>query len=338
MMSIGKNFDSEVKPQQFNFKKMNIYTLRDYIQRLKDLQDGKRAPHKPFLLLIIIKMLESGELCENRIPFREIREKKSFFADMIAVFNRGNASNWQPNIHTPFFHLKTNGFWHLDPPELQSRPAGDTPTDPQLRNMNATAKLDAALFCVLSISEYREILRQTLIDRYFPELRQAIEYLTVEQEAEEYSEQLIQAAEHSFLIQRDVASIQVETPVRSAGFRKAIMKIYDHTCAVCELNIRASTGESVTDAAHIIPFSVSYNDDIRNGMSLCKSHHWAFDTGLISLNDDYQVIVSPLMSEQGPIGGMLAQFRDRPIWTPEDDRYHPNRDALAWHRMRVLRG
>ena len=76
-------------------------------------------------------------------------------------------------------------------------------------------------------------------------------------------------------------SFQVENPIRSAGFCRAIMQVYAYTCAVCELNIRALSGESVTDAAHIIPFSVSYNDDIQNGISLCKSHHWAFDIGLI---------------------------------------------------------
>ena len=90
---------------------------------------------------------------------------------------------------------------------------------------------------------------------------------------------------------RDVESIQVETPIPNASFRRAIMQVYAYTCAVCELNIRASSGESVTDAVHIIPFSVSYNDDIRNGISLCKSHHWAFDTGLISVNKAYEVIV-----------------------------------------------
>ena len=182
----------------------------------------------------------------------------------------------------------------------------------------------------------REAIRQTLLDRYFPELRQAIEYLTIEQEAEEYREQLIQAAEHPFSMHRDVASIQVETPVRSAGFRKAIMKIYEYTCAVCELNIQAASGASITDAAHIVPFSVFYNDDIRNGISLCKSHHWAFDAGLISLNDDYQVIVSPSMTEQGPTEGMLTQLRGKRIWTPEEDLYHPDKSALAWHRANVL--
>ena len=327
---------------------MNNRIFQNYIPRLQDLQDGKQAPHKPFFLLIIIEMLESGGLSENRISFGEIEKKKPFFAELIAVFNRVNTSKWRPSIHNPFFHLKTNGFWHLEPPELQSRPAGTTPTESYLRNANATAKLDEGLFLLFIMPEYREILRQTLIRHYFSNIRHEIEqvieeYRTLSRDhiagdVEEYSQQLIQAVEHPFSIQRDVASVQTETPVRSAGFRRVIMEVYKHACAVCELNIRASKGESVTDAAHIIPFSVSYNDDIRNGISLCKSHHWAFDTGLISLNDDYRVIVSPSMSEQGPTEGMLAQFRDKRIWKPEEERYHPDKDALDWHRREVLRG
>ena len=322
-----------------------IHTLQDYILRLQDLQDRRQTPHKPFLLLIIMEMLESGELSENRIPFREIEKKKSFFADMIAVFNRLNGSDRRPSIHNPFFHLKTNGFWHL---ELQSRPAGATPTEAYLRNANAAAKLDESLFLLFVMPEYREILRQTLIRTYFSNIRHEIEQVITEHrthsrehiagDIEKYSQQLIQAVEHPFSMQRDVTSVQTETPVRSAGFRRVIMEVYKHACAVCELNIRASKGESVTDAAHIIPFSVSYSDDIRNGMSLCKLHHWAFDTGLISLNDDYRVIVSPSMSEQGPTEGMLTQLRDKPIWRPEEDRYHPDRGALEWHRTEVLRG
>lgn len=322
-----------------------VYTLQDYIPTLQGLQDRRQRPHKPFLLLIIIEMLESGELSENRISFGEIEKKKPFFADLIAVFNSGNASNWRPSIQNPFFHLKTNGFWHLDPLALQIHPAGTPPRVSDLRNASATAKLDDRLFLLFVMPEYREILRQTLIDTYFSNIRHEIESVIEEhrrecvaEDIEGYSQQLIQAVEHPFSMQRDVASLQTETPVRSAGFRKAIMEIYDHTCAVCELNIRASSGESVTDAAHIVPFSVSYNDDIRNGMSLCKSHHWAFDTGLISLDDDYQVIVSPSMSEQGPIEGMLTQFRDKRIRTPAEDRYHPDKGALEWHRMEVLRG
>ena len=326
---------------------MNNRILQDYIQRLRNLQDQRRTPHKPFLLLIIIEMLDCGELSENRIRFEAIEKKKPFFAALIEVFNSLNGTNWQPNIHNPFFHLKTNGFWHLDPIQLQSRQAGVTPSPSQLRNMRAVAKVDENLFLLLAIPDYRAILRQTLISSYFSEMRDAIERVIVEhrdigcehiaEHIEAYSQQLIQDTQLPFLMQRDVKSVQTEIPVRSAGFRQAVMEIYDYTCAVCALNIRASSGESVTDAAHIIPFSVSYNDDIRNGMSLCKLHHWAFDAGLISVSETYQVVVSPAMTEHGPTTSMLARLRDRQIWLPSGCEYRPAPEALAWHRQTVMR-
>ena len=311
---------------------MTISTLQDYIQRMRYLNRSPRAnrghaPHKPFLLLAVIALIEEGRINENRIHLSD---------DLIAIFKKYIAltPGWNPTIYNPFYRLKNEGFWHL-----RGWRAATPPTSVrQLQRVDAYAVLDDALFYFLRIPEYREIIRQTLIDRYFPELRQNIEYLTIEREAEEYSEQLIQDAQHPFSMHKDIESIQVETPVRSAGFRRAIMQVYAYTCAVCELNIRASSGESVTDAAHIIPFSVSYNDDIRNGISLCKSHHWAFDTGLISVNEAYEVIVSPSMTEQGPTVSMLAQLRNRRIWLPRGEEHHPAQDALLWHRMRVLKG
>ena len=311
---------------------MTISILQDYIQRMRRLNRSPRgnnryAPHKPFLLLAVIELIKRGEIDRNRIPFSD--SLMTLFKKYISL-----TPGWNPTIYNPFFRLQNNGFWHLYPIALRDSPPS---SNNQLQRAGAYARLDDDLFTILRVSEYQEIFCQTLIDTYFPELRQDIEYLTIEQEAEAYSEQLIQETQHPFSIHRDVASIEVETPIRSAGFRRAIMQVYAYTCAVCELNIRALSGESVTDAAHIIPFSVSYNDDIRNGISLCKSHHWAFDTGLISLNDDYKVIVSRSMSEQGPTEGILTQLRDKRIWTPEDNRYHPDRDALDWHRMRVLR-
>ena len=96
-------------------------------------------------------------------------------------------------------------------------------------------------------------------------------------------------------------------------------------------------GESATDAAHIIPFRISKNDDVRNGISLCKLHHWSFDKGLISLSETYQVLVSPLMSDQRPTEWMLTELQDKSILLPEREQLYPAQDALAWHREKVLR-
>ena len=311
---------------------MTINTLRDYIQKIKNLNRYKRrdkgkAPYKPFLLLVVIELIEQRAIRENQIILSD---------DLIALFKKyvSLKPEWGSGINNPFFYLKNEGFWHLYPEELGRRKS--EPSVRGFRDAGAYANLDHNLFILLTVPEYRDIIRQTLINTYFPELRQKIEDLIVGEAGEAYSEQLIRDAKSPFSPLRDVEAIPVETPVRSAGFRRAIMKIYNYMCAVCELDIRTANGESMTDAAHIIPFSVSYNDDVRNGISLCKSHHWAFDAGLISLNEAYHVIVSSSMSERGPTRWMLTELRDKSIWLPENNQHRPAQDALAWHRERVL--
>ena len=115
------------------------------------------------------------------------------------------------------------------------------------------------------------------------------------------------------------------------------MRIYNYTCAVCRLRIVTMDGESATEAAHIIPFNISHNDDVRNGICLCKLHHWAFDKGLISLSKNYKVMVSPLMSDRNPTEWMLTAQQNITILLPERYLLNPAQDALAWHREEVFR-
>lgn len=142
-------------------------------------------------------------------------------------------------------------------------------------------------------------------------------------------------------VQQDLA-LELEKPteskkeIREPGFRRTIMRIYDYTCAVCELQILTLNGESVTEAAHIIPFSKSNNDDVRNGISLCKLHHWAFDRFLFSVDTSYKVVVSELMTEQGPTEWKLSTLQGKAILLPKEKELYPAQEALAWHRAKVL--
>ena len=191
---------------------------------------------------------------------------------------------------------------------------------------------------LLTNANNREIIRQTLIYVYLLDFKGGIEDLIAErQQITEYGQLLISEVEHPFLSQKSTAPTEKEEPIRSAGFRQTIMGLYDYTCAVCQLRIVTMDGESATDAAHIIPFRISKNDDVRNGISLCKLHHWSFDKGLISLSKTYQVLVSPLMSDRRPTEWMLTELQDKSILLPEQDRLYPAQDALAWHREKVLR-
>ena len=44
-----------------------------------------------------------------------------------------------------------------------------------------------------------------------------------------------------------------------------------------------------------MPKNKNGTDDPRNGLTLCRAHHWAFDAGLFTLTSDYTVVVSPLV-------------------------------------------
>ncbi len=316
---------------------MSTDTLQKYVQKMKRLRVDRAhgvAPHKPLLLLAVIELIERGQIRENKIPLSP---------DLAETFMRywSKVTNRKPNIALPFFHLKSDGFWYFHPNAGYEKVLDVTDRITKisrLREVIAYASLDDDLFVLLTNAGKREIIRQTLIYVYLLEFKGGIESLITErQQITEYEQSLSSEVEQPFSPQKLTALIPVESPIRSAGFRQVIMGLYDYTCAVCELRIVTMDGESVTDAAHIIPYRISKNDDIRNGISLCKLHHWSFDKGLISLSKTYQVLVSSLMSDRRPTEWRLTELQDKSILLPERNQLYPAQDALAWHREEVLR-
>ena len=315
---------------------MNEEILRKYINEFRNLRIDRAhgdAPHQPVLLLATIEMIEHERITENKIlPSPALVE--TFVKYWTKVTDR------KPNLALPFYHLKKRSFWHL-----QANPGFENTLEeinqirevPRLQRIVAYASFDDKLFDLLMKLEDREILRQTLINTYLLDSKQEILSLIFEeQQISEYSQNLLQYVEQEFSTEL-VEPIKTENKIRQPGFRRAIMRIYDYTCAVCRLQILTLDGESVTEAAHIVPFKVSKNDDVRNGISLCKLHHWAFDRYLISVDESYNVIVSKLMTERGPAEWMLKTLYGKAILLPKQKELYPAQDALAWHREKVCR-
>ena len=312
-------------------------TLQKYVQKMKrlkiDMAHGP-APHKPALLLSVIELIESGQAIENKIPVSP---------ELAEIFLKywPRVTDRKPDLAMPFFHLKSDKFWHLHPNagyETALRVANQLKGITRLREVVAYASLDDDLFLLLTNAVDRETIRQTLIRTYFPEKREKVESLIAEaQQIGAYRESLIDDVELPFSTRKPRTSRHADTKIRGAGFRQAIMRLYNYTCAACGLRIVTMDGESATDAAHIIPFRVSKNDDVRNGISFCKLHHWAFDRGLFSLSETYRIIVSGLMSDQRPTEWMLTELQDKSIRLPDRDQLYPAQDAMAWHRKKTLR-
>lgn len=88
----------------------------------------------------------------------------------------------------------------------------------------------------------------------------------------------------------DPQTKQTKGRARSAAFAIDVKKLYGYRCAICGSGLRTPNSKPEVQSAHIYPKGLDGRDDERNGICLCRRHHWAFDTGWISIADDYTIL------------------------------------------------
>lgn len=117
--------------------------------------------------------------------------------------------------------------------------------------------------------------------------------------------------------------------LHQGAFRDVVITAYRHRCTVCRL---AHT--ELLDAAHIIADSDERGTPIiQNGLSLCKIHHAAYDTDILSISPDYRVYISKRVLEEhdGPmLRHGIQELDGSSIFLPARPADRPDRDRLAY--------
>jgi putative restriction endonuclease len=289
------------------------------------------APNKPVLLLSIIELIGRGQIQHNQIELSP---------ELIATFLK----LWQTldihrraDIGLPFFHLKSDGFWHF-----QAKPGFEFLESPhskiKVRNVTALrqsvdyAYLDSELFTLLLNSASRIELTAVLIESWFlsqtEQLEQSLEFNAFE----ELQNRLLREGGQVYQPDEVEEQDQETAIVRDGAFRRIVTSVYGYRCAFCGLQI-LNHQENIVDGSHIKPFSKFYDDRINNGISLCKNHHWAFDRFWFTINDNYTIEVAQTLHEDAPHSTPMKEFQGQQIWLPNNEQYHPRPDALYWHRQ-----
>jgi putative restriction endonuclease len=136
-------------------------------------------------------------------------------------------------------------------------------------------------------------------------------------------------------IERPIVERLVARPFREAAFAASVKSAYSETCAVTGLRIINGGGRAEEQAAHIRPVADGGSDSIRNGLALSGTAHWMFDRGLLSIADDYTILVA---EKQLPREAVRLIRPDRKLAIPErlDARPHPVH--LRYHREQVFKG
>ncbi len=283
----------------------------------------------------MLDLFERGSIQSNLIELTpDLGDLFNRYWALVMPFDR------RGNLALPFFHLRSDGFWHLIPrpgKEEFLTHASQIRSLAQLRESVDGARLDEDLYALLQASESRAVLRAVLIETYFaPELRPALaEQGAVNREAFRYSEELLQKDYAE--VAEALSEERCRPAARDQGFRRAVVTAYSHRCALCGVRVLTLDGHTAVEASHIKPWSVSRDDRPANGISLCRLCHWSFDEGLLRVSTRYEIAASPQLAVDGNLPGYLTSLEGRGIVRPVERAYWPDPESLRWHHENVFR-
>lgn len=131
-------------------------------------------------------------------------------------------------------------------------------------------------------------------------------------------------------VDRSVEQILLNRKIRDATFRLEVCRAYDDTCAVTGLRIINGGGRAEVQAAHIKPVAVGGPDVVQNGIALSATVHWLFDRHLISIDENYRLLVAHnrVPSELRN----LFRPESQGLCLPKDPKLRPHPAFLAYHR------
>lgn len=127
--------------------------------------------------------------------------------------------------------------------------------------------------------------------------------------------------------------VQATVRIGQRFFRSAVLSAYDERCCITGLSVPA-----LLIASHIVPWRLDklHRLDPRNGLALSALHDKAFDAGLITINEDMTVQVSPNLTAQGDefFTKAIENYGGKSIHLPS--KFGVGEEYLAFHREHIF--
>jgi putative restriction endonuclease len=305
------------------------YYIKAFAKLNRATLNGLKAPHKPILLLSILQSISIGEITNNKILVTP---------SLVAKFK--DNWNWlvksdvfKPNFYLPFYHLSSDKFWHLQAfpsKQILLTKSFSIGSFAQLKETVAFGFFDDALFDLLRNGKMREILYQSILHQYFPNASDCRNKSLFENVTNQ-----ILSEDSAAYIKRVNGADEEELFVRGGVFKKVVPQQYNYSCCISGMQIICTYDVQMIDACHIIPFSISKNDTITNGISLSPTLHRAFDRGLVTIGNDYRVLISSCFNENEH--STLNSYKGKMISLPKAKDHYPSIESLTWHKENVYK-
>ena len=142
-------------------------------------------------------------------------------------------------------------------------------------------------------------------------------------------------AEEPAVFERPFIESVVARPFRDAAFARHVKRAYNNTCAITGIKLINGGGRAEVHAAHIRPVAAKGPDSVRNGIALSGTIHWMFDRGLISVDDDFTILMA---RDQLPDTITRLMNADGCLRPPPMLELSPHPQFLRFHREEVFKG
>jgi putative restriction endonuclease len=119
--------------------------------------------------------------------------------------------------------------------------------------------------------------------------------------------------------------------LRDANFRRTVCEAYDGRCSITRLRISDAKGMWEAQGAHIWSVAAGGPDVVQNGIALSATVHWQFDRHLISVSDDYRLLIDTARVPDD-YRALLTRHGDR-LQLPDKQLNWPHPTYLAKHRQ-----
>jgi putative restriction endonuclease len=306
---------------------MNESDLFDLLANLRRARgQGPRAdsqaPHKPLLLLVLLKKLEDA--APNEFTFAELKDPFQKLWKKYGWTTPGKAAY-------PFWYLTNDdGLWAIKSDAGAVRTTGHAPpADGMMVKGGFRGSFQRPAIALLGRRDVRRRAIDLIVERYFresvrDELRQDLD-LAWEPDL---------AAEEEVLTSKRTG----RDPAAQSRFRAELMLAYEGRCSVCGFGPRDARPPSAVAAAHIWPWEEGGPTEPENGVALCPVHHWALDACVLAFTDDLRVLVSARVSDGPTLDAFVRSYSGTPLRPPQRGFPRPDVKFVRLQRERLFLG
>lgn len=295
--------------------------LLEYLSGLRRAQiGGKRAPHKPLLLLWLL-----GRLAATGSALASYDEAAEPVSQLINDFGTPVKSPAlaRQRAAMPFVHLERE-LWDL----RDGRGAEIPPDAPErgrwLLDHHAVGQLRPEVSALLSDSTAVAAAARLLLDQHFtPVLSEMICAAVGLDLAALEAPRITGAAEKRRL--------------RASGFAEEVLRAYAYRCAMCGFDGRLGRNPVALEAAHVRWHSQDGPDELVNAIALCALHHALFDWGVLGLTADLRITVSPLYVATSESGRAIDALAGQPLLRVRPGRPSVDVVYVDWHTIQVFK-